>query len=111
MRSTRHSRAEFGSRQGWHGSRNLEVDAAVGTGGVVVLEERRQHVVEVAAVPDEHPVQALGTDGTCPPFGMRVRLRRTRRTLDHLNALGGEHGVEPRGEFGVAVSDEEPEPG
>jgi len=72
------SRDESGSRRGWHGSWNLEVDAAVGTGGVVVLEEGRQHVVEVAAA--SRKFDSLGFRFRSPretplPLDMNVLLR------------------------------------
>jgi pimeloyl-ACP methyl ester carboxylesterase len=43
------------------------------------------------------------------PFGVTVRPRCPRRNPDHLDALGGEHRIERRGELGVAVTDQEPE--
>jgi len=64
----------------------------------------------VAAVPDEHPVQAFGVYRANPAFGLRVRLRRPRRGLEHVDAGRREHRVEGGGERGVAVADEEPEP-
>jgi hypothetical protein len=57
---------------------------------------------------DEHPVGAFAAYGAHPAFGERIRPRRLRRSLDHVDAVGGEHGVEGRGEFRVAVAEQEP---
>ncbi len=75
-------------------------------------------IVEVAHVPvedgvgmslvvDQHPVGAFGADAADEPFRVAVRLRRPRRDLDHVDAFGGEDGIEGGGEFGVPVADEE----
>ena len=74
-----------------------------------MVKERRQHVVQVTAVPHKHPVQTLGPDGSYPPFGVRVRFRRPRRDFDRLDASRGEHRIEGSAELGVAVADEKPE--
>ena len=42
------------------GIRDLEIDAAMGPGGVVVIDELDEDALEVAFVPDEEPVQTLG---------------------------------------------------
>jgi len=65
---------------GWDG--HVKVDAAVRTGGVVVPHVVVQDPFEVAAVPDQDPVQAFGPDGADPPLGVgvgaRSRLHRMR---------------------------------
>jgi hypothetical protein len=63
----------------------------------------------VAFVVDQHPVGALRSDTAYEPLGVTVRSRRPRRNLHHVDALGGEHGVERCGVFRVSIADEEPE--
>jgi hypothetical protein len=46
-----------------------------------VLDVDAEHVLEVAAVEDEEPLEAFSPDGADEPFGGRVRLRRTDRSL------------------------------
>jgi hypothetical protein len=60
-------------------------------------------------VEDQHPLQALATDGADPPLGVGVRHRRTRRTSQHADAGVGEHGILARGELRVAIADQKPE--
>ena len=69
-------------------------NSAVRSSGVVVLKVGGQDPLEMTAVPDQHPVQALGS--CCPhePFRISVRPRRPRRDLEYLGAGGGEDGVE-----------------
>ncbi len=94
----------------WLGDGDVEVEAAVGAGAVVVPDVVSQDSLKVATVPDQDPVQALGPQGAYPAFGVGVRPGRPRRDLEHVDAGGCEHGVEGGAELGVTVSDEEPEP-
>jgi hypothetical protein len=59
-------------------------------------------------VDDQKPVQQLAADTADEPLRDRVRPRGPHRDLDHVRADRGEHGVERRGEPGVAVPDQEP---
>jgi hypothetical protein len=52
-------------------------------------------------------VEALGAAGADEALGDRVRLRRSYRCLDDLDAFAGEHGVEVAGELAVTVGDQE----
>jgi hypothetical protein len=99
-----------GYRRGRGGHRNVEIDAAVGTGRVVVLEIPGEDTLEVLPAPDQCPVQTFGADGAHPSLGVRVRLRRPRRDLDRLDTGRGEHRVERGREFGVPVANQKPEP-
>jgi hypothetical protein len=65
----------------------------------------------VAAVQDEDLVEDFAADAADEPFGDRVRSRSTDRDLDDVGADRREHGVEGRDELGVAIPDEEPDPG
>jgi hypothetical protein len=70
---------------------HVEVDAAVRPGGVVVRDVLDQYVFEVAAVPNQHPVEAFGAHGcgssirrrrspSAPAVGSWLRRCRPRRT-------------------------------
>lgn len=69
----------------------------------VLTEDRPQ----VPFIVDEHPVDALGSCGAYPSFGVTVRPWRLRRGLDYFQALAGEDFVEGGRELGVTVPDEE----
>ncbi len=58
-------------RPDWH----VKVDAAVGSSRVVVPDVVGQDTLEVAAAPDQNPVQAFGSDGSYPALGVRVGPR------------------------------------
>jgi hypothetical protein len=74
---------------------------------VVVIDERSQHPLEVPAVGDQDPVEALSADGADEALGDRVGLRRFDRGADDLDALGTEDLVERAAELGVVVADQE----
>ena len=81
------------------------------TVSVVVSHVLGEHGRQVPLADDQHPVGAFAADGAHPALGERVRPGRLRRGLDHVDAGGGEHGVEDRGEFRVPVAEQEPQPG
>ena len=68
-----------------------------------------EHGARVFLVVDQNPVGALGPDAPDEAFRKRVRPRRPRWNLDHVDALGCEHRVEGPRELGVPVADQEPE--
>ena len=74
---------------------------------LVVVDVDPEHMLEVAPVHDQQPVQALGADGADEALGDRVRLRRSHRRLDDLDAFACEDSVEVAGELAVAVADQE----
>src|SRR6266496_2495629 len=75
---------------------------------VVVAHVLVENTFKVTSTPDQHPVQALLPDGSYPPLGECVGVRRLDRRLDDLDAVGGEDIVEGTGELAVAVANEEP---
>ena len=75
---------------------------------VVVVDIDPKHSLELPAVHDQQPVEALGTDGADETLGDRVCLRRSHRRLDDLDPLAAEDRVELAGELAVAVADQEP---
>src|SRR5438105_11061181 len=83
----------------WDG--HIKVDAAVWAGGVVVHNVSGQDVFEVAAVADQHPVEAFGAHGAHPPLGIGVCLWRPWRGLDGLDTGRGEYRVEGGGVLGA----------
>ena len=74
---------------------------------VVVSEEDAEHVLEVAAVQDQEPVEALSAGSADEALGDRVRLRCAHRGLDDLDAFACEDRIEAARELGVAVADQE----
>src|SRR5215218_7760490 len=112
MRPPRRSRRSMPpdvGRRAWSlraaGVGGFEVERAVWPVAVVMVNEGPEHALEVAAVDDQQPVEALGTDGADETLRDRVRLRRLRRRLD-LDALACEDGVELACELAVAVTDQ-----
>jgi hypothetical protein len=65
----------------------------------------------VSLVVDQQSVGALLANAANEPLGIAVRSRRLGRDLDHIDAFGGEDGIEGGGELGVAVADQEAERG
>jgi hypothetical protein len=61
----------------------------------------------VTLVVDQHPVGALGADAADKPLRVAVRPRGPWWSPDHVDAFGGEHRVEGRGELGVPVANQE----
>jgi hypothetical protein len=74
---------------------------------VVVLHVGSEQLLEMASSEDHDAVDALGSHGADPSFGICVRLRRTPGSADYLDALGLEDLVEGRPEALVAVVLEE----
>jgi hypothetical protein len=77
---------------------------------VVVSHVETEDALEVAAVEDQQPVQALRTDCAHEALGDRVRLRRPYRRLHDPNALAAEDFIERPAALAVPVTDQEPIP-
>jgi hypothetical protein len=58
-------------RFGW-----CEIERAVRPVGVVMVDEDAEYTFEVAAVEDQEPVEAFGSDGADEALGDRVGKRR-----------------------------------
>jgi hypothetical protein len=97
-------------------------DGRIMVGRVLVEALMRPVIVEMAhilvndgagvsLVVDQQPVGALLANAADKPFGIAVRLRCLGRNLDHIEAFGGEDGIEGGGELGVPVADQEAERG
>ena len=101
--------------QGDHGGRIMVrwvlVEALVRTVVVEVPSKFVEDGDHVSLVVDQQSVGALLADTTNEPFGVTVCPGRPGRDFDHIDAFGGEHGVEGDGELGVPVADQEAEAG
>jgi hypothetical protein len=84
-----------------------QVEGAVRPLGVVVVDEDAQHLLEVAAIENQQPVETFGADGADEPLGDRVRLRRPHRRLDDPDAFAAEDLVEGAAVLAVAVANQE----
>src|SRR5436190_587962 len=69
----------------------------------VAVDEDAEYPFEMAAVENEEPVEAFGSDGADEAFGDRVCLRRPDRRADDLDAFTSEHAVELMAELAVAI--------
>jgi hypothetical protein len=72
---------------------------------VVVIDELAEHHLEMTAVEDQHPIQALAPDGAGEALGVGVCTRSTDWCADDPNALGMEDLIEASCELGVPVAD------
>ena len=66
-------------RRWFRGLRGLEVERAMWSLRVVVLDVDAQHALEVAAVEDQQPVEALAADGSDEALGDGVCLAALAR--------------------------------
>jgi hypothetical protein len=76
---------------------------------VVVAAVDAKHLLEMAAVEDEDPIEAVSANGAHPTPGEGIRVRRLDRRVDHLDALRPKDLVEGAAELAVAIMDHEPE--
>jgi hypothetical protein len=74
------------------------------TMGVVVGSIDLEDLLEMAALDDQQPVQALSADRVNPPLRVGVRVGGLHGGVEHLGALGPEHVVEAAGELRVTVT-------
>jgi hypothetical protein len=72
---------------------------------VVMVDELAENALEVPAVHDQDPVQALSPNGAYEPLGDRVRRRRPDGGVDDPDTLGVEYRVEGARELAVVVAD------
>ena len=62
-----------------------------------------EHLLEVAAVDDQDPVEALAAEGADPTLGVRIRIRSSDGRPDDPHALAAEDLVEGAAELTVAI--------
>ena len=77
---------------------------------VVMQDVGREDVLEGTAAEDQEPLEALAPRCPDPALGVRPRLRRPHRRLDHPDALGAEDLVELAAEPAVTVTNEKQRP-
>src|ERR1700704_2942974 len=70
---------------------------------------RGEDLAQVAGVEDEYLVDEFSTATPDPAFHDCVRTGCLDWSLNDLDGLAGEHGVEHAGELRVPVADQEPE--
>jgi hypothetical protein len=101
MVSDRGGERDHGGRivAGW-----VLVEALVRPMVVEVMHVLVEGGVGVSFVVDQQPVGALVANAASEPLGIAVRSRRPARDLDHIEAFGGEDGIEGGGEFSVSVA-------
>ena len=62
-----------------------------------------EHLLEVAAVDNQDPVEALAAEGADPTLGVGVRIRSSDRRADDTHALAAEDLIESAAELTVAI--------
>src|SRR5947208_2820438 len=67
-------------------------------------------MLELAAIEDEQPVEALSPCAADPALDVRVRVRRLQRRPDDSHSLALEDGVKDAAELRVTVVDQRPWP-
>jgi hypothetical protein len=89
------------------GDGDLEVDATVRPGGVVVLNELGEDAFEMTFATNEQSVEALGSCGANKALGECVCSRCSDRRLDDPGPDRSHHLVERADELRIAVADQE----
>ena len=65
-----------------------EAESAVRPMSVVMVDELAENMLQVLAVCDQQPVEALASYGADEPLGYSVCLRRPDRRVDYPDACG-----------------------
>ena len=86
-----------------------ESEGAVRPVAIVMIGVFVQHGAKVPFAEDQQPVGAFRAGGADPSLGKRVRARRPRRNLQHVNAVACEDLIEAAGELRVPIPNQEPE--
>jgi hypothetical protein len=76
---------------------------------VVMKGVNAEHALELAAVEDEEPVEALATDAADPALGVGVRVRRLHWCADNSDSFGLEDVIAAAAQLRVAIMDEQAE--
>jgi hypothetical protein len=80
----------------------------MGPSRVVVLEPGREHTLEMGAVEDQDPVQALAPSRSNLPLDVRIGLGRCDRRSSHLNAFRPEDKIGATALLGIVIVDQHP---
>jgi hypothetical protein len=74
---------------------------------LVVMPDVGAHdLLELAPTDDQDPIEAFPAQASHPALGVRLRLWRPHRRLDHPDAFGAEDLVEAARELAVPVTNE-----
>src|SRR5215472_4801518 len=79
----------------------------MGAGPVVVVDELRQHALQVPAAEDQEVVQALAPRCADKSLGHGVRPRRSEGQTHDFDTLAAEDLVESGRELGIAIAEQE----
>jgi hypothetical protein len=90
-----------------HGLGRREAQGAVGTVGVVVINEDRQHVLEMLTVEDQEPIETLRANGPYEPLRHPVRLRRAKGRTNDLDPVTSKDRVKTVRELLVPIANQE----
>src|SRR6266581_2062802 len=85
-----------------------QVERTVWAPLVVVADIDPEYALELAAIEDQEPVEALPPCAADPALNVRVRVRRSDRSPDDPHRFAVEDGVEGAAELRVPVVDQEP---
>lgn len=85
------------------------IEGVVRAMGVVVVDELAEHFFELAAMEDQHPIEAFTTDGADETLGEGIGSRSPHWSVDDPDAFGAKDLVEARGELSVTIPDQEPD--
>jgi hypothetical protein len=88
-----------GDRGSWVMSWWVLIQALVRTVVIEMAHVAVKHSLGVSFVVDQQSVGALGADAADEPFRVAVRLGCAGRDLHHVDAFGGEDGVESGSEL------------
>src|SRR5262249_3192063 len=88
-------------------TRRTQLQAAMRSVPVVVLDVLGQDRLQVPPTNDQQPVQALAADTGDPAFAPSIRVRGPHRCSDHLQTFCPEDGVEGGREVAVTIVDQE----
>ena len=74
---------------------------------VVVIDEDFKNPLKVLLVQDQQPIEALRTGCAHEPLGNPIHLWRAKRGTNDLNVVASEDVVKARGEFLIAIANQE----
>src|SRR6266508_2777453 len=81
----------------------FQVERAMRSMGVVVVDVDDQDTLKLSTACDQEPVETVAADRADPALREGVRVRRPERGTDDLDALASEDIIERLAELAVAV--------
>jgi len=86
---------------------HLLIDTLMGARSIIGLREFKQDTPQMRSIDNENMIQAFFPDGRNPAFGMVICVRRLKRSVNDLKALGLENGIKGTAKRAVIVVDQE----